>query len=148
TSAKNCFDAGVALESLDSGLRSNDHAARLVAEMSAHRHVQGARKTGRSVRLTDTDDLPPISRPSPSMTFNGLSAVRAVKHTARRTAFSIHAVRLVALSFVATGLGACGSDDPAGPRVVSVRATPPLEAKSAQGPTVASANPSYGDQGT
>ena len=40
------------------------------------------------------------------------------------------------------------SDGPSGPRVLSVRAAAPLEAKSAQGPTVSSAHPSFGDQGT
>jgi hypothetical protein len=40
------------------------------------------------------------------------------------------------------------SDGPSSPRVLSVRAAAPLEAKSAQGPTVSSAHPSFGDQGT
>lgn len=65
----------------------------------------------------------------------------------RGTRYS-HAWWPIGVAFVAALAVDCAQESPAAPRVLSVRASSPLAAKTVQGPVVSSASPSYGDQGT
>lgn len=56
-------------------------------------------------------------------------------------------LRAIAVSIVIPALTACAPDT-SSPRVFDVESRRALTAKAAQGPSVSSANPSYGDQGT
>ena len=61
---------------------------------------------------------------------------------------SIRTLRLIVVALAAPTLLDCAVDSPSAPHVSAVRAASSSTAKAPAGPTVSSANPPYGDQGT
>jgi hypothetical protein len=55
---------------------------------------------------------------------------------------------MAVIAVIAASLVQCSQDGPSDPRVLGVRLEQPLAVKAPQGPSVASTNPSFGDQGT